>query len=905
MTVEIRGEVARPGLYELRGSETLSSLILRAGGYTGNAWLPGAVLTRASEKNRQEEELAGIELPKDPDPMRRFLDALRVLSPPGRVPVRLSHPRLMINSPEDLPLEDGDVLHIPSAPRTVRVAGAVRNPGEYPAPPGARLPVFAESAGGFLSQADREGAILLKADGTSRMLSEPWVVWNGAAGRWELSALRRDRPRIEAGDTIFVPREAGKVSWAGGVDDYRRRILRVLAPAAPVPPVPAGDAPFLFPSNSGLTGLLETPTARVMETNRYRLGASVVDPYRWYYGAIGVFPRLEVVGRVTEVSGVPGFNDFGDYGNTKDKAFDFKFQFLREGKYAPALSMAILDPFGTRIYASQAIVASKRIHPFDFTLGMGNGRLGKKPLPSTGEGWGVELFTDPTEWWRDASLFGGIQFAPSDRFALLTEYSSIAYNKQTTDPAQPKYFQQPVPSRFNFGLRWKPLRWAELDLSWQRGNQFGASLSVAFDIGRPILPIYDPPYREPEASRANPVEDRITEALARSGFRDIGVSFDGMILRIEARNDRYFFPERAVETILEILSGMEPARFEYIQIVLTEEGIPLLGFATTGHGLSGYDRGEIAAGQFREFSRFTLALAETAPLPVRHRRLVDWSVRPSFETFLNDPSGYFKYRLGAAGQFQTTYRRGGTLLLGLEGYPLNTVSTTNQPLSIPVRSDLPLYKKEGLAMGRLLVDQVVRAPGPWFGRIAAGYLETEYAGVDAEMAVPLFDGRILAGTGGSYVRKRDPDNLFGLESGRNYHTLFLNGRLNLPEYDLMFDVKGGRFLAGDPGARFTLSKVVGGVVLSVWYSVTDTSIFSDPYNQGYHDKGIAVEIPIRLFLGRDSRTSYRIALSPWTRDTGQDIDHYRTLFDHIGRNLPMWLPGQVDREPGSGYKKTR
>ena len=55
-------------------------------------------------------------------------------------------------------------------------------------------------------------------------------------------------------------------------------------------------------------------------------------------------------------------------------------------------------------------------------------------------------------------------------------------------------------------------------------------------------------------------------------------------------------------------------------------------------------------------------------------------------------------------------------------------------------------------MGRLLVDQVVRAPGPWFGRIAAGYLETEYAGVDAEMAVPLFDGRILAGTGGSYVR---------------------------------------------------------------------------------------------------------------------------------------------------------
>lgn len=662
-------------------------------------------------------------------------------------------------------------------------------------------------------------------------------------------------------------------------------------PILSAPPSRAGDAPFTFPSNSGLTGLLETPTARVMETNRYRIGAAVADPYRWYYGAIGIFPRLEAAGRITEVSGVPGFSEFGGYGNFKDKAVDVKFQFLREGKYVPALALAVLDPHGTRIYSSQALVASKQIFPFDFTIGLGNGRLGKRPLPSTGEGFGLELFTDPKEWWRDANLFGGIQFAPSERFALVAEYSPVAYHKQTTDPARDRHFREPVPSRFNFGVRWKPLRWAELDLSWQRGNRFGASFSVAFDIGRPILPIYDPPYREPAEARTSPVEDRVTEALARSGFRDIGVAFDGMSLRIEARNDRYFFPERAVEVILEILSRMERERFEYLQIVLTEEGIPLLGFATTGHGLAEYDRGTIPPEQFRGVSRFTLGLAETSPLPVRHRRLLDWELRPSFETFLNDPSGFFKYRLGAAGQVRATPWTGGTLLLGLEGYPLNTVSTVNVPLSIPVRSDLPLYKKEKVAMGRLLAEQVVRAPGPWFGRIAAGYLEVMYAGVDAETAVPLGGGRVLAGAGGSYVRKRDPGSPFRLLSDREYHTLFLNGRLNLPEYDLMFDVKGGRFLAGDLGARFTLSKVVRGVVLSAWYSVTDTSSFTDPFNRGYHDKGIAVEIPIRLFLGRDSRTAYRIALSPWTRDAGQDIDRHRSLFDRIGRNLPVWMPG--------------
>ena len=43
-----------------------------------------------------------------------------------------------------------------------------------------------------------------------------------------------------------------------------------------VPPAFAGDAPFTYPSNFGLTGLMETPTARVLEVNRYRLGATEI-----------------------------------------------------------------------------------------------------------------------------------------------------------------------------------------------------------------------------------------------------------------------------------------------------------------------------------------------------------------------------------------------------------------------------------------------------------------------------------------------------------------------------------------------------------------------------------------------------------------------------------------------------
>ena len=66
-------------------------------------------------------------------------------------------------------------------------------------------------------------------------------------------------------------------------------------------------------------------------------------------------------------------------------------------------------------------------------------------------------------------------------------------------------------------------------------------------------------------------------------------------------------------------------------------------------------------------------------------------------------------------------------------------------------------------------------------------------------------------------------------------------------------------------------------------------MFSDSFNRGYHDKGIGVTIPMRLFEGTDSKTTFDYAITPWTRDVGADIYHYRTLFDFIGRNTKVYL----------------
>jgi hypothetical protein len=87
----------------------------------------------------------------------------------------------------------------------------------------------------------------------------------------------------------------------------------------------------------------------------------------------------------------------------------------------------------------------------------------------------------------------------------------------------------------------------------------------------------------------------------------------------------------------------------------------------------------------------------------------------------------------------------------------------------------------------------------------------------------------------------------------------------------------------------TVSKNFNGVELSAWYSITDTSIFRDDYNIGYHDKGVAISIPLRMFTGKDSKTVYSTGISPWTRDVGQDIAHFGNLFDFIGRNNGVYV----------------
>jgi protein involved in polysaccharide export with SLBB domain len=126
--LEVTGAVFRPGLYSAsEGIATITELIGRAEGLTGDAFTARALLTR--EKPDYTLEV---------------------------VPVDVA--AILAGTSADIPLRNGDVLHIPSIfdlreEYRLTVQGAVRNPGQYPFADNLSIEDVIVSAGGLLESA--------------------------------------------------------------------------------------------------------------------------------------------------------------------------------------------------------------------------------------------------------------------------------------------------------------------------------------------------------------------------------------------------------------------------------------------------------------------------------------------------------------------------------------------------------------------------------------------------------------------------------------------------------------------------------------------------------------------------------------------------------------------------------
>ncbi len=652
---------------------------------------------------------------------------------------------------------------------------------------------------------------------------------------------------------------------------------------------------FILPSNSGFTGIMGIPNAYTLPNNVLRVGFSMEDPYRKFYLTYGLLPNLEITALQTEIMGVDGLPGvpLNEYGYYKDKLFDFKYQFLDESKWLPAFAIGINDPIGNRLYASQYLVASKEIYPFDFTVGFGNGRYGTTPLPPDDKGFGAEIFTHPRSWLKQSMFFWGIQYMPSKKFGLEIAYDPTEYQNQPQDPADQNFFNNdmPVPSKYDFGAVYRPWKWLQIQASYQRGNTVSLNVSMPLNVSKPFIRVFHPQYVNYAFSANETLSEKIINAMEFYDFSNIGMKIDKKrkSLYLQMENNQFFSDRTAAIYAIKALAKVNDGKINRTDVVIEDNYVPILEAKANLKLIKSLMSTIKGANEAGEFMQITVERdIRTVPVKTKDNRIISYKISPSFATSENDLFGRFQYYLGAVAYGIIHPWTGGSIVAGVGADILNNFTTITSPLSIPVRSDMPFYMERRLNLNSLMFQQTAYFSHQIYGKIAAGLLEYEYGGINAQLDKVLFNGNIILGLGGNIVKKRSVGDPFGFGSVpgetplNHYDTYFLTSVFNFKRLDISLKVKTGRFLAGDYGSEFFLTKYMpNGVEFTGWYSFTNTSMFTDSLNRGYHDLGVSVSIPLRIIIGMESKTRFNYSATPWDRDVAQDVNQYLDLSDFL------------------------
>jgi protein involved in polysaccharide export with SLBB domain len=190
--VSVKGNVNKPGSYPIEiGKTRIMEVLENAGGLNSDAYLPLANIVR-SEMADLSAYNAYYEI------SRLFQYSDLILEDTIRYMIDINYRKPIVScdfvklyndtgTTDNVLLEDGDLINIPSNPRKVYVFGQVNQPGYVEFSLGQNMEWYISHAGGYAQNAEEERARIIR----------------GKTFVWEEG---EDNVPVYAGDLIYVPR---------------------------------------------------------------------------------------------------------------------------------------------------------------------------------------------------------------------------------------------------------------------------------------------------------------------------------------------------------------------------------------------------------------------------------------------------------------------------------------------------------------------------------------------------------------------------------------------------------------------------------------------------------------------------------------------------------------------------
>jgi len=643
-------------------------------------------------------------------------------------------------------------------------------------------------------------------------------------------------------------------------------------------------SPATLAFDYGTTGAIDTPTARMQDDSTFSSTIAYDGLTQSYALTYQLTPWAEGTFRYT------GFEDFFHW----DRNYEAKIRLIEESNNFPQLSIGIRDMFGTGVFGSEYIVASKSIGRVDATLGLGWGRLAGKqsignPLKlvhhsfatrTAQTGVGGTLSSGDFFSGEGVGLFGSLIYSlDSLPMSLIAEYNPDPYawevSRGAESPASP----------FSAGLNWDISPNISLGLSLQNGDRVGLRFTARNSTSNSPLPYQPAPFvkpeseldlRNPDGSSFDPwfVKLRDEARIGGVDVRAAKLNKEQSLAQVEViRGGHRSWPD-AIEEAHNAASVSLPSTVKRVLYVTNEQGhlpntitLPILG-AATGQGLArSMERMSILPGRSIESATNEIQAADeelTFALDLSNKIIL-------FDP--NNPLGYqFYLNLSTGYRLTDSVTLRGSFAVDL----LNNFDGNDRPSDsvLPhVRSDAARYLSEGASgLDSLYLDKRGSVNKYIHYRTYAGVLEQMYSGVGAEALYQPYQSRMAFGLSGNWVKQRDYNASF---DHLDYDTITAFGSLYwaTPFYNYDAALHVGRYLAKDVGGTFELRRTFdNGWMVGMWATITDVPF--DTFGEGSFDKGIFIQVPFETLFGGGPAANYKTVVRPILRDGGARLEQF-------------------------------
>ncbi len=670
-------------------------------------------------------------------------------------------------------------------------------------------------------------------------------------------------------------------------------------------------------SDFGTTGLIKMPNARMAEDSTLRATIAVDEVANFYNITFQALPRVQATFRYT----IFNPNDVeGSLDALRDRSYGVKAELFSETRSAPQIALGVRDILGTGALEGEYIVASKQWMNFDFTLGIGWGRLGSRggfsnPLGAISDDFNVRPASSGgafggesrgNSFFRgDASVFGGFAYEmPKLGLTILAEHESDQYDREVRLNSLEK------PSAFNFALAWQPISNTLIRLSWLRGDTLGITLSSQVETKRKTPRQYErrtsPSFVDsntglPRGYDPNSWYDRMVFESEQSGLylKQASLRENESKATMLIENRVYNLTADALNQVMSLAELYTPRHVSSVDLILQENGLtgPTINYSLQRDKLS-----YVAIGQPKDQIKI---LAPRRIEKITNRTdfgypSLGFGLDLAAKVQLMDPEDPARKQIYArlTARFQLSEHV--NLWGRYEQNLYNDFSTARRSNSVlpKVRTLVNQYLVNGASgIEQLYIDDRRSLSSSIHTWIYGGILERMYGGVGGEMLYSPYMRRWALGLNVNAVKQRgfERDLKF-----RDYETVtaFVSAYYASPLYNVDMAVHLGRYLAKDIGYTFEARRTFDSG-FSIGGFFTRTNVSAQDFGEGSFDKGLFFRIPFNGLLPGNTRSAYSTTLRPLERDGGRRLENFggslwfdrRALrYDALDRNLGRMAP---------------